>query len=150
MWRSKKVIVGAVLAVVVLFSSFGGVALAQTGNAEDGKMAKYQALLDRVCVIYQEKTDDAIDQEVLKNTVWQVIKWTRSEALQDRVQKWVDNGCIEQEKADKAVQWFESKPRFFLKTGIALKIYEWKTGDSIDRRAFVESIVQAVKETRAE
>jgi hypothetical protein len=139
-----------VLAAVVLFASFGGVALAQTGNAEDGKMARYQELLDRACEIYQDKTGNAIDQEVLKKSVWQVIKWTRPEAVQDRLEKWVDKGCIEEGKADKLAQWFTSRPRFWLKSRVAIKIYEWKTGDSIDRRALVESIVQAVEETRAE
>ena len=150
MWRSKKVIVGVVLAAIVLFASFGGVALAQTGNGEDETMANGQAVLGRICEIYQEKTGVAIDQEVLKKTVAQVMRWTRPEAVQDRLEKWVDKGCIKEDKADKLVQWFSSKPRVWLKARLALKIYEWKTGDSIDRRAFVESLMQAVKEMRAE
>ena len=150
MWRNKKVIVGTVLAAVVVLASLGGVALAQTGSGEDGKMTEYQVIISRVCEIYQDKTGDAIDQELLKKTVWQVIKWTRPEALQDRVQKWVDKGCIEQGKADRALKWFQAKPRLRLKAWAALKIYEWKTGDSIDRRAFRESIIQALEEVRAE
>jgi hypothetical protein len=138
-----------VLAAVVLFASFGGVALAQTGNGEDGKMARYQELLNRVCEIYQDKTSDTIDQEVLRKSVWQVIKWTRPEAVQDRLEKWVDKGWIEQDKADKAVQWLTSKPRILLKARLAIRIYEWKTGDSINRLALRQSIVQAVKEARA-
>ena len=66
MWRSKKFIVIAVLAAVVLVGSIGGVAFAQTGNGDEGQPeARYSALLDRVCEIYQEKTGDTIDQEVL-------------------------------------------------------------------------------------
>ena len=149
MWRNKKVVIGAVLAATVLFASFGGVALAQTGNGEDGKLARCQAVLSRVCEIYQEKTGVAIDQEVLRKTVVQVVKWTRPEALQDRLEKWVDKGWIEEDKADKAVQWFGSKTRVWLKARLALKIYEWKTGDSINRLALGQSIVQAVKEARA-
>jgi len=103
MWRNKKVIVGLVLAVVVLFGGFGGVALAQTGNGEDGEMTRYHELLNRVCEIYQDKTSDTIDQEVFKKTAWQVIKWTRPEAVQHRLGRWVGKGWIEQDKADKAV-----------------------------------------------
>ena len=148
--RSKKFIVGAVLAAVLLFGSFGGVILAQTGNGEDGKMARCQALLNRACEIYQERAGVAIDQEVLKRSVWQVVKWTRPAAVQDRLQKAVDKSWMEQDKADKAVQWLSARPHVLLKARLALRIYEWKTGDSIDRRAFVESIVQAVKEAGSE
>ncbi len=149
MWRSKKVIIGAVLAAIVLFVSFGGVALAQTGNGEDGNMARRQAVLSRVCEIYQEKTGVAIDQEILKKSVCQVIRWAQPEDVQNRLQKWVGKGWIEQDKADKAMQWLTSKPRVLPKARLAVRIYEWKTGDSINRLALRQSIVQAVKEAWA-
>ena len=67
MWRSKKFIIVAVLAAVLLVGGIGGVVFAQTGNGDDSQpKARYGALLDRVCEIYQEKTGVAIDQEVLK------------------------------------------------------------------------------------
>ena len=47
MWRSKKVIVGTVLAAVLLFGSIGGVVMADTGD-DSGLKAKFGELFDRV------------------------------------------------------------------------------------------------------
>ena len=48
MWRSKKFIVAAVLAAVIVAGSIGGVVLAQTGDGDDGSAkAGYQAMLER-------------------------------------------------------------------------------------------------------
>ena len=68
MWRSKKFIVGAVLAAVLLAGSIGGIALA--ADNEDGSQpsARFGALLDKVCTIYNANPDSPgdIDCDLLK------------------------------------------------------------------------------------
>ena len=69
MWRSKKFIIIALLAAVVLVGSIGGVVLAQTENGNDsGPRARFGALVDRVCEFYNANPDRPcdIDADVLK------------------------------------------------------------------------------------
>ena len=70
MWRSKKFIVIALLAVVVLVGSIGGIVFAQTENGDDSQPeARYGALLEKVCEIYNVNPDrpSDIDCDVLKD-----------------------------------------------------------------------------------
>ena len=111
MWRSKKLIVGAVLVAVVLLGSMGGIALAQTENGEDSQPAsKYGALLDRVCEIYEENTGVAINPEALKDAFTQVQDEVRTEALENRLQSLVDQGKMTRDEADQYLEWQQSKP----------------------------------------
>lgn len=118
MWRSKKVIVGAVLAAVMLFASIGGAAMADTGDGSSLK-AKFGEHFDRVCEIYEENTGVAIDQEALRDAFTQARDEMCPEALQDgrmidpeamqeRLQNLVDEGRITQEQADKMIERWES------------------------------------------
>ena len=69
MWRSKKFIIIALLTIVVLGGSIGGVALANTGNGGDTQPAapRCGAFLDEVCKIYNEDNPGAtIDCDALK------------------------------------------------------------------------------------
>ena len=82
MWRKKKFIL-PVLIVAVVAGSLGGVAFAQTENGDDGQpAARHEALLDRVCEVYEENTGVAIDSEALKDTLVQAGGEMRTEALQ--------------------------------------------------------------------
>ena len=81
MWRSKKFIVIAVLAAVILAGSIGGVVVAADNDSENQPEAKYQALLNRVCEIYQEKTGVTIDSQILKDSFAQTQSEMRTGAL---------------------------------------------------------------------
>lgn len=109
MWRSKKVIVGAVLAVVLLFGSLGGVALANNGD-DSAPKARFGELLDRVSEIYQEKTGANLDQEALKDAFAQARNEMQKEATQNRLKSMVEQGMITQEQADEFLQWQQSRP----------------------------------------
>ena len=111
MWRSKKFILITLLAVVVLGVTMGGVALAQTGN-EDGSQPgdRYGALLDRVCEIYEENTGAAIDSQQLKDSFTQAQSEMRDEALDNRLQRRVEQGDITQGEADQYKGWWQSRP----------------------------------------
>jgi len=110
MRRSRKLIVVAVLAAVVLAGSIGGIALANgdDSNPED----RFGQSLDRVCEIYQEKTGVAIDQEALKDAFAQARNEAQTEAMQNRLKSMVEEGTITQEQADEFLQWQQAKPDF--------------------------------------
>jgi hypothetical protein len=111
MWRSKKFIIIAVLAVVVLAGSIGGVALAQSGNEDNSQPpAQHQALLDKVCAIYEENTGTAINSEELQKAFDQARSEMRDEALNNFLQGLVDKGKMTQEQADQFKAWLESRP----------------------------------------
>jgi hypothetical protein len=97
MWRSKKFIIGAVLAAVVLAGSLGGVALAQTESASDGAG---KTLLARVAEIL------GIEQQTLEDAFAQARTDMRDEALQ----KLVDEGKITSEQAEQYKTWLQARP----------------------------------------
>jgi len=110
MWRSKKLIVGVVLAAALLFGSLGGVVLAADNGDDSQPSALFGALWDKVCAIYEEKTGDTLDQEALKDSFVQARSEMRAEALQNRLQSLVDEGQITQEQADEYLEWQQSRP----------------------------------------
>jgi hypothetical protein len=111
MWRSKKFIIVAVLAAVVLVGSIGGVVLAQNGNGDDSQpKAQQQALLDKVCAIYEQNTGTAINSEELQKAFDQARDEMRAEALDNHLQNLVEQGKITQEQADQYKAWLEAKP----------------------------------------
>ncbi|MFC2016949.1 hypothetical protein ACFLUD_00865 [Chloroflexota bacterium] len=118
MWRSKKLIIGVVLAAVLLAGSIGGVALAADNGDDSQPEARYGALLDRVCEIYQEKTGVAIDQEALKDAFAQIQGEIREAALESHLQYLVDEGQITQDEADEYQIWLESRPDVLIGPGM--------------------------------
>jgi len=111
MWRSKKFIIAAVLAAVILVGSIGGVVLAQTGDSDDNQpRAGYEAMLDRVCEIYQDNTGDEIDPEALEVAFAQARGEMQAEAQQNRLQNMVEQGMITQEQADEMQDWLGARP----------------------------------------
>ena len=115
MWKRKWFIPVVVVSVLLIGGVVGGVVVAQsdnTTNTEDQSQLadRYQALLDRVCAIYEEKTGVAIDQEQLKDAVKQVRSEMRDEAIENWLQNLVSKGEITQEEADQYLEWWQSRP----------------------------------------
>jgi len=111
MWRSKKFLLVTVVATVVLLGSIGGVALAQTGTGGDSQpKAQYEALLGKVCKIYQDKTGVAIDQAALQDAFTQAQQEMRDEALDSYLKNLVAQGKITQEQADQYKAWLKARP----------------------------------------
>ena len=100
MRRSKKLILVAVLAAVVLLGSIGGIALAQTGTG--GSTGK--TLLARVAAILN------IEQPKLEAAFAQAQKEMRDEALTNRLNDLVKQGKIDQGQADQYNKWAQSQP----------------------------------------
>lgn len=127
MWRSKKFIIAAVLATVVLVGGTGGAILAQNGNeGENQPQARYAALLDRVCAIYEENTGTTIDPQALQDAFVQAKSEMQTEALQNRLQYRVEQGQITDEQADQYLEWWQSKPDVPVKFGF--KGHGWLGG----------------------
>ena len=122
MRRSKKLIVGVVLAAVLLAGSIGGVALAQTGGEEESQPeVRCGAFLNKVCEIYEENTGVSINCTALK----EAFAEARSEicpegmpnrgemdpeALQNRLQDLFDQGKITEEQFENMKARMESMP----------------------------------------
>jgi hypothetical protein len=120
MWRRKKLVIAALLAVVILVGSIGGIALAN--NVDDSRPeAPCTALLDRVCEIYKQNTGVAIDPEVLKDSFAQVRDEMHPEGmpyrgemnpevLQNHLQDLFDQGKITEEHYEHMKDRIESMP----------------------------------------
>jgi hypothetical protein len=120
MHRSKKFILIALLAVVVLAGSIGGVVYAQTGDdSSSDNQSKAQAMLDRVCAIYKEKTGVAIDSQQLKDAFTQAGSEMRDKALDTYLQSLVDQKKITKEQSDQYKTWLKSKPDVPLSPGFS-------------------------------
>jgi hypothetical protein len=113
--RKRKWLIPVVLSAVVIGGITGGViAAADNGSgstvAQNQTADRYQALLDRACAIYQEKTGVTIDSEQLKSALQQAQSEMRDEALKNRLQGLVDKGKITQQEADQYLEWWQSRP----------------------------------------
>ena len=114
--RKRKWFIPVVVVSVLLIGGIvGGVVVAgsdSSSNTEDQGQTtdRYQALLDRACAIYEEKTGVAIDSEQLKDALDQARSEMRDEALQNLLEKLVDEGKITQEEADQYLEWCQSRP----------------------------------------
>ena len=119
MWRNKKVIATMALAAVILVGGITGAVFAQSEN-DDAKQpeARQELLLQRVCEIYQDNTGTAIDQESLKDALFQARKEMRTEAMTKRLNNAVTEGKITQEEADEYLEWWQSKPETPLGFGV--------------------------------
>ena len=114
MWRKKKfIIIAAVLATVALLGAgvVGGSVLAQDGNGcENQLQSQRAALLDRVCAIYEENTGTAIDSEELKDAFAQATSEMQDEAIQNRLQRMVQEARMTQGEADQCLEWWQARP----------------------------------------
>ena len=110
MWRSKKLIVAVVLATVLVVGSIGGIALAQENGDDNGPVALFGTLWDKVSTIYKDKTGDTLDQEALKEAFAEAQSELQFEAMQNRLQSMVEEEKITQEQADEYLKWWGAKP----------------------------------------
>ena len=108
----RKLIVVAVVACVLLIGGIAGGAIlaADDSPTESQIIPRPLALLERACAIYQEQTGVAIDQAQLEDALKQARQEMREEALENWLQKLVDNGGITQEEADQLLEWWQSRP----------------------------------------
>ena len=111
MWRSKKFIIIAVLTVLVLGGTLGGVAMAQANDEENNlPQTGNVSLLDKVAEIYEKNTGVAIDPQELKKAFTEAGQAIRDKAQYRFLQKLVTDDKISQEQADQFSEWLDSRP----------------------------------------
>ena len=115
MWKRKWFIPVVVVSVLLIGGVVGGVAVAQSDsptNTEDQSQVadRFQAFLDKVCAIYEEKTGVAIDSGQLIEALKQARSEMRDEAIENWLQNLVSKGEITQEEADQYLEWWQSRP----------------------------------------
>ena len=112
MWRSKKFIIVAVLTVLVLGTTLGGVAIAQADdeNTNTTETANASSFLEKVAEIYQANTGVAIDPEALQQAITEARQALRDEALNNYLDELVADGTITQAQADEFKAWLDAKP----------------------------------------
>jgi hypothetical protein len=111
MSKKKKIILGALLSTAAIVGITSGVAFAQDGsepevNAEE----RHDALLERIAEIYEANTGDAINPEALKDAFIEARDEMIAEALQNRLDRAVEEGVLTQKEADELKEWIESRP----------------------------------------
>jgi len=99
MKRSKKLILSAVVAGVVLVTAIGVVAFAQADDAATGK-----TLLSRVAAIL------GIEQTKVEEAFAQAQKDMQSEAMDTWLNALVADGKLTQGEADQYKQWVQARP----------------------------------------
>jgi hypothetical protein len=117
MKKGKWFIPVVVASVLLIGGITGGLVAAADNSSSDtiagnrtGAAERYQALLDRVCAIYEENTGVGIDSGQLKDALEQAQIEIQDGALGNWLQNLVDNGKITQEEADQYLEWWQSRP----------------------------------------
>ena len=105
MWRSKKFIIVAALATILLAGTIGGIVV----NADDGDENAPDTLLDKVCAILQAKGYD-ITCEALEDAFAQAGEEMRTAALEAWLLDLVDQEKITQQQADDYLEWWGARP----------------------------------------
>jgi len=114
MWRSKKVIIIAVMIVLVLGATVGGVAAAQAQDEDVNlsQTANASSFLEKVAEIYQQNTGTAIDAEELQKAMTEAGQQLKDAALDNFLERLVEDGRITQEEADQFNAWLDARPDF--------------------------------------
>lgn len=112
MKRGKKIALIALMIVIALAGTIGGVALAQSGDEETTNTSENArfAYLERACEIYQEKTGVAIDVDTLKEALTQAGKEQREYLCNQFRQHLIDAGIFTEEQLAEIEEWLQSKP----------------------------------------
>ncbi len=109
MWKSKKFIIIAVLAAVVLVGGIVGVACANTGaGTTPGKATLRNAISGNTTARVAQIL--GIDQQKLDSAFTQARQEMRDKALDDFLKNLVAQNKITQKQADDYKAWLKSKP----------------------------------------
>ena len=112
MWRSKKFIVIALVAGVLIIGGISGVALAADNVDDNQPKARYGAMLDKVCEIYNANPDRPgdVDCDILKAAFDEARQSMQTEAMQNHLQNLINEGKITQEQVDALKEWRDARP----------------------------------------
>jgi hypothetical protein len=105
----KKSLVISLIAIAVAVGVTTGVVFAQDED-ETQPEAQHEALLEKVCDIYEDNTGVTIDPEALKDAFVAAQGEMMAEAMESYLDKLVEEGIITQEEADQLKEWWEARP----------------------------------------
>ena len=105
----KKPLVITLIAIAAAVGITTGVVFAQD-EEETQPGARHEALLERVCDIYEDNTGVAIEPEALKDAFVAAQGEMMAEAMESYLDKLVEEGVITQEEADQLKEWWEARP----------------------------------------
>jgi hypothetical protein len=128
MWKHKRfILIGLLAAILVVGGIIGAATVVATDdnggesqletvaatedNGDQSQLeTQREALLDRVVEIYEENTGVAIDREQLKAAFVQAREEMKDQALENWLEKLVDEGTITQDQADQYLEWWQDRP----------------------------------------
>jgi hypothetical protein len=113
MWLKKKFLLIALLVVVVLGGTLGGIAIAQAndqGTGQSDNTSQFTTLLDKVVSHYLQDTGVTINAQDLAKAFTEAQQDIRSGALDNYLNNLVTNGKITQDQANQFKNWLNTKP----------------------------------------
>lgn len=111
MSKKKKIILGALLSTAAIVGITSVVAFAHDEpEIETDPGARHDALLERIAEIYEDNTGVALEPEALKDAFIEARDEMIEEALENRLDRLVEEGVLTQEEADELREWLESRP----------------------------------------
>jgi len=116
MSRRKKIILSVLLSTAAVIGITAGGVFADSETDTDAP-AGHEALLERVCEIYEDNTGVAIEPEALSEALAEANQAMMAEAKEARLDRLVEEGVITQEEADQFTEWWEAKPDGMLPGG---------------------------------
>jgi hypothetical protein len=118
MWKSKKFIISTILAVALLAGGISGVVMAADNDDENEPTTRVEIVLDKVAANYLEITGIELNIDALKRAFQQARNEMRTKALQDHLNKLVEDSVITQAEADEWSSWWELKPDTPIRFGL--------------------------------
>lgn len=110
-FKNKKALIITLASVAAIIGITSGSVLAQGENEDPPQAGEQQeAVLERICEIYEANTGVAIDPEELQNACAEAREEIMEEAMADRLANMVENGIMTQEEADQYLEWLEARP----------------------------------------
>jgi hypothetical protein len=110
-WRSKKLIFIEVLIIVTLVATVGLVGVAYANNSNNNQSNNTTtSLMQKIADIYKANTGTTIDPQELEKAFTQARQEMRTEALDNFLQKLVQEGKITQQQADDFKAWLNARP----------------------------------------
>lgn len=110
MKKRKKFVIALALGAAILAGSLGGAVLAADNGDESESATRMEIILDKVAINYFGLTGEELDIEALQSAFSQARDEMQAEALQNRLDKLVEDGVITQEEADEWSSWWALKP----------------------------------------
>ncbi len=119
MWRSKKFIVLATLAALILVGVISAGAVYAASNGEETQPeTQMDEFWDKISQSYFDQTGHTLDREALQEAFADARSEIMNDRLQNHLQNLVTEGKITQEEADQYLSWWSDKPDVPLGIGL--------------------------------